>query len=227
MEKYLEIIKKSLLFHGMNDGEIAAALADLATTRRKYAKNEFILRAGEEASALGLVLSGSVHIIKEDFTGNTNIVAEIGQSEIFAESYACVRGAQLGVSAVAAERCEALFMDVGRLLSACASQREFQARLLGNLLAVLARKNLNFSEKLTHITQRTTRAKLLSYLSAEAVRRGSREFEIPFNRQQLADYLSVDRSALSGELAKMRDEGLLDFRKNRFTLAPHAGDAQR
>lgn len=224
MKKYLEIIKSSMLFRGMDDDEIESALADLAVTRREYAKNEFILRAGEEAHAVGLVLSGSVHIIKEDFTGNKNIVAEVGPGEIFAESYACVRGAPLGVSAEAAERCEALFMDVERLLSACSPQLGFQARLLSNLLAVLAQKNLNFSEKLTHITQRTTRAKLLSYLSAESVKRGTREFEIPFNRQQLADYLSVDRSALSGELSKMRAEGLLDYHKNRFTLAAHAGE---
>ena len=119
-----------------------------------------------------------------------------------------------------------MFMDVSRVLTVCGSACAFHARLMRNLLAVLAEKNLQFSEKLTYMTQRSTRQKLLSYLSAESLRRGAREFEIPFNRQQLADYLSVDRSALSGELSKLRGEGLLDYRKNKFTLAPGTGGGE-
>lgn len=216
MRKYLDVIKSSRLFRDIDDGEIEAMLSCLSVSSREYAKNEFILRAGERSGSIGLVLAGAVHIIKEDFLGNRNIISEAQPGEIFAESYACVPGAPLGVSAAAAERSEVMFMDVSRVLTVCGSACAFHARLMRNLLAVLAEKNLQFSEKLTYMTQRSTRQKLLAYLSAESLRRGAREFEIPFNRQQLADYLSVDRSALSGELSKLRGEGLLDYRKNKI-----------
>ena len=235
MRKYLDVIKSSRLFRDIDDGEIEAMLSCLSVSSREYAKNEFILRAGERSGSIGLVLAGAVHIIKEDFLGNRNIIAEAQPGEIFAESYACVPGAPLGVSAAAAERSEVMFMDVSRVLTVCGSACAFHARLMRNLLAVLAEKNLQFSEKLTYMTQRSkltymtqrsTRQKLLAYLSAESLRRGAREFEIPFNRQQLADYLSVDRSALSGELSKLRGEGLLDYRKNKFTLAPETSGGE-
>lgn len=218
MTKYLETIKKSPLFRGISKEEIAVMLDCLAAKSREYAKNEFVLRFGESADAIGVVLAGSVHIIKEDFWGNRNIIAKIGPGQIFAESYACIPGAALGVSVAAAEPCAVMFMNVRRVLATCGSACEFHSRLVRNLLSVLAEKNLLFNEKLTHMTQRTTRQKLLSYLSAESLRLGSPEFAIPFNRQQLADYLSVDRSAMSNELSKMRDEGLLDFNKNHFRL---------
>ena len=224
MRKYLDVIKSSRLFRDIDDGEIEAMLACLSVSSRNYDKNEFILRAGERTRSIGLVLEGRVHIIKEDFLGNRNIISEARAGDIFAESYACVPGAPLEVSAPAAEPACIMFMDVSRVLTVCGSACAFHARLMRNLLAVLAEKNLKFSEKLTYMTQRSTRRKLLSYLSAESVRRGAREFDIPFDRQQLADYLSVDRSALSGELSKMRAEGLLDYRKNRFILAPGTGD---
>ncbi|MDO5115673.1 MAG: Crp/Fnr family transcriptional regulator [Synergistaceae bacterium] len=218
MKKYIEAVKSSPLFNAIAEADIEAMLDCLSVRRKEYAKNEFVLRCGDFTDSVGVALAGSLHIIKEDFWGNRNIIAEIGAGQIFAESYACMPAVPLGVSVVAAERCAVMFMDVRRVLTSCGSACEFHARLVRNLVSVLAEKNLLFNEKLTHLTQRATRQKLLSYLSAESLRRGSPEFEIPFNRQQLADYLSVDRSALSSELSKMRDEGLLDFYKNSFRL---------
>ena len=158
MRKYLDVIKSSRLFRDIDDGEIEAMLSCLSVSSREYAKNEFILRAGERSGSIGLVLAGAVHIIKEDFLGNRNIIAEATPGEIFAESYACVPGAPLGVSAAAAERSEVMFMDVSRVLTVCGSACAFHARLMRNLLAVLAEKNLQFSEKLTYMTQRSTPA---------------------------------------------------------------------
>lgn len=218
MKKYLEVIKKSPLFKGIEEREIEAMLACLSVKTKKYAKNEFVMRFGESTEAIGMVLAGSLHLIKEDFWGNRNIIAEIGPGQIFAESYACMEGVTLGVSVVAAEAGAVMFMNVRRVLTTCGSACEFHSRLLRNLLSVLAEKNLRFNDKLTHMTQRTTRQKLLSYLSAESLRQGASEFDIPFDRQQLADYLSVDRSAMSNELCRMRDEGLLNFRRNHFVL---------
>ena len=225
MRKYLDVIKSSRLFRDIDDGEIEAMLSCLSVSSREYVSTARRCCLTAKLSRLSS-RTGAVHIIKEDFLGNRNIIAEAQPGEIFAESYACVPGAPLGVSAAAAERSEVMFMDVSRVLTVCGSACAFHARLMRNLLAVLAEKNLQFSEKLTYMTQRSTRQKLLAYLSAESLRRGAREFEIPFNRQQLADYLSVDRSALSGELSKLRGEGLLDYRKNKFTLAPGTGGGE-
>lgn len=218
MQDFLPSIKKSLLFEGIEEHDIASMLSCLAASKRCYRKDEFILSAGDQVSSLGLVLSGRCHIVKDDFWGSRNIVAEIGPGEIFAESFACAAGAELSVSVLAAENTTALFMDARRTLSVCSSACQFHARLVRNLLAVLAAKNIQMNEKLGHVTQRSTRKKLLAYLSSAAQKSGADSFEISFNRQELADYLAADRSALSAELGRMRDEGLLEFDKNHFVL---------
>jgi CRP-like cAMP-binding protein len=218
MREYQDILLKSPLFQGVSAQELSDMLACLSAFRTDYGRGQFILRCGDHTGAMGMVLAGSVHILKEDFWGNQNIMAQATPGQLFAETYACVPGTSLSVSVMAAEPAAVLFLDTGRLLSTCTSACPFHVRLIRNLLSVLAGKNLMLNEKLTHLSQRTTREKLLSYLSAEARRRNSSTFEIPFNRQQLADYLSVDRSAMSAELGKMQREGLLSFDRSRFTL---------
>jgi CRP-like cAMP-binding protein len=218
MKQFLSVLKTSPLFYGMEEQEIETMLGCFSAEWRAFAKNDFLLRVGDEVDSLGLVLSGSVHIIQEDFWGNRNIIAEIGTGQVFAESYACTQGATLGVSVVAAEETAALFLNIRSVMTTCASSCAFHARLIRNLLSALAEKNLRMNEKLSHMTKRSTREKLLSYLSLESQRRGSAAFDIPFNRQQLADYLSVERSAMSSELGRLRDEGVLSFDKNHFHL---------
>ena len=142
----------------------------------------------------------------------------LGAGEVFGESYACLPEEAIPIRAVAAEPAEVLLLEVRRVLTTCPSACAFHARLIRNLLEVLAVKNLTMNEKLIHLTQRTTRDKLLSYLSACSARAGEPEFEIPYNRQQLADYLSVDRSAMSAELSRLRAQGILVCKKNRFRL---------
>lgn len=140
MKKYLEVIKKSPLFKGIDEREIEAMLTCLSVNTKKYAKNEFVMRFGESTEAIGMVLAGSLHLIKEDFWGNRNIIAEIGPGQIFAESYACMEGVTLGVSVVAAEASAVMFMNVRRVLTTCGSACEFHSRLVRNLLSVLAEK---------------------------------------------------------------------------------------
>jgi len=137
---------------------------------------------------------------------------------VFGESYACLPEEAIPIRAVAAESAEVLLLEVRRVLTTCPSACAFHALLIRNLLEVLAVKNLTMNEKLIHLTQRTTRDKLLSYLSVCSARAGEPEFEIPYNRQQLADYLSVDRSAMSAELSRLRAQGMLVCKKNRFRL---------
>ncbi|ODU57313.1 MAG: Crp/Fnr family transcriptional regulator [Clostridium sp. SCN 57-10] len=218
MEKYLNILTKSPLLKGVAEDEIGTLLSCLSASVSSYEKNSFILRAGDPADSVGMILSGGAHVIKEDFWGNRNLLSHIAPSQLFAETYACSTSMTLAVSVIAVEPTTVLFLGIRRLLTTCTSACTFHTRLIRNLLSVMAEKNLLLHDKLTHMTQRTTREKLLSYLSSESARQDSASFELPFNRQQLADFLSVDRSAMSNELCKMRDEGLLRFYKSSVTL---------
>ena len=186
-------------------------LTALDARQRRFRKGDWLLRQGDAPVRLGILLAGRAHILREDFWGNRDLIAPLMPGELFGEAYACA-GVSAGVGVQAEEDGAVLFLEVSRLSGVPGG-----ADLLENLLSATARKNLLLNEKLSHVTRRTTRDKLLSYLSREAARQGS-TFTIPFDRQQLADYLAVDRSAMSAELGKLRREGLLDFRKNRFTL---------
>ena len=218
MEEFLPLLSASPLFLGMSGDQILSMLACLSPRRKAFEKGAFILREGEATDAFGFVLAGHAHVIQEDFWGNRNLLTDIAAGEIFAESYACSQGVPLGVNVVALEYTLVLFLDVHRALSTCSAACAFHNALIRNLVALLASKNLLMNEKLQHITHRSTREKLLSFLSAQSAKAGTGAFEIPFNRQQLADYLSVDRSAMSGELCRLRDEGILRFHRSRFEL---------
>lgn len=218
MKKYLSIIEKSSIFRGIEGQEIEPMLKCLSATTSTYKKQEFILRNGDYATNVGMILAGSATIIQEDFWGNRNIITKICPSQLFAETYACNQGIPLHISVIASEPATVLYLDVNRVLTTCSSSCQFHNRLIRNLVSSLAQKNLLMNEKMLHMAQRTTREKLLSYLSAEAIEQGSSSFEIPYNRQQLADYLSVDRSAMSNELSKLQKEGTLTYTRNHFTL---------
>ena len=218
MKDYLSVIRSSQLFSGVSEEEVIAMLSCLKAERKDFPKDAFLLRAGDTAESIGLVLSGSVLVIQEDIWGNRNILSKAGPGQTFAAAYACAPGSVLNVSVVAETAVTVLYLNIKRVLHVCSSACTHHSHIIRNLLGELAEKNLRFSEKLTHMGQRTTRAKLMSYFSAEAQRRGGYEFDIPFSRQQLADYLGVERSGLSLELGKMRDEGLLDFHKSHFLL---------
>ena len=213
-------MQQTRLFADFAKGEIPALLRMLRAKEAGYSKGSFVLREGARRVPSAIVLSGSVHIIKEDFWGNRAILSEIGPGEMFAETYACMPGEPLAVSAAAAETCSCLFLDFSPLMEAQGSAETGVAerRLLVNLIGILAGKNLFLTKKMEHLTQRTTRQKLLSYLSDVQRRAGSAAFDIPFDRQELADFLAVDRSAMSAELSKLRREGVLEYRKNHFLL---------
>ena len=218
MQEYFSVIRSSPLFSGISGPELAAMLTCLDARQENYPKDAFLLRAGDTAESIGLVLSGSVLVVQEDVWGNCNILSKAGAGQSFAAAYACAPGARLNVSVVAETAAVVLFLNVKRVLTVCSSACAHHSRVIRNLLGELANKNLRLGEKVAQISQRTTRAKLLSYFSAEAQRLGRYEFDIPFSRQQLADYLAVERSGLSLELGKLKKEGLLDFHKNHFVL---------
>lgn len=211
-------ISKTVLFQGTRPEDAEAMLKCLEAREKQFQKDETIYYVGDRVSELGLVLSGSVLIENDDLWGNRSILDRIGSGQIFAETYACVPGEKLLVTVTAAEKTEVLFLNVGKILRVCTNACSFHARLIRNLLTLSAQKNLNLSRRIFHTSAKSIRGRLLSYLSWQAVKQGSREFDIPFNRQQLADYLGVDRSAMSAELGKMKREGLIQVDRSHFRM---------
>lgn len=208
----------SILFSGIKQEQIPSMLGCLNATVKHYKKNEFIFHSGDMISTVGMVISGSIHIIKEDYWGNRSILSKELPGDLFGEVYACIKNTPLEVSAFALEETDILALDVSKVLKVCSSACQFHTKLIENLVFILAQKNLMLTRKMEHVSKRSTREKLLSYLSSQSQQCGSNTFEIPFNRQQLADYLFVDRSAMSNELSKMQSEGLITYHKNIFTL---------
>lgn len=218
MEKYLPILKVSPFFKGLSDSEILSVLHCVNATTISKKRNSYIFRAGDSTEVMGLVVSGSVLVIQEDLWGHRNILSKCCAGDFFGEPYAASPGSVLNISVIADEDCEILYLNVQRLLVSCPVACEHHQKLIRNLVCVLANKLLIFNDKITHVGKRTTREKLLSYLSAESVRQSSLSFDIPFNRQQLADYLCIDRAAMSAELSKLQKEGLIKTNRNHFEL---------
>lgn len=218
MEKHLEKLSKNPLFNDLNMEELKAMLLCLSARAVSFEKNSYIFTEGSENSNIGIVISGRVHIIKDDYWGNRTILAEMGASDMFGEAF-CFAGVKImPVSVIALENTGILLFDYKRILNTCAKTCSYHTKLISNMVGIISRKNMLLTQKMQYITQKKTRDKLLSYLSAQSELYGNNKFDIPFNRQELADYLSVERSAMSNELCKMRDENLIDFHKNHFHL---------
>ena len=218
------LLANTALFRGASPQEAEAMLNCLGAAERGYTKGEQIYHSGDYVTDLGMVLSGSVLIQTDDLWGNTTVLDRIGPGQIFAETYACVPGEPLMVDVVAAEGTQVLFLNVERVLRVCSHTCAHHSKLIRNLLLLSAQKNLNLSRKIFYTSSKTIRGRLLSYLSYQARRNGTPSFTITFNRQQLADYLNVERSALSNELSKMQRDGLLVVEKNHFTLTRNSSD---
>lgn len=223
MKQYQDILKKSPLFLGLTDDERSQALSALRARVQKAPKNAVLLLAGQAVKDIGILLEGRAQIIREEYTGERNILADLVPGELFAEAFACASLQQtedcpIPVTVIATAESSVLWIPCGRLIVMDAEGDVTHGKLAGNLMRVLANKNLLLNRKIGYLSQRSTREKLLAYLSDQAAMQGSREFTIPFNRQELADYLCVERSAMSATLGKLREEGILTFRKNFFHL---------
>lgn len=211
-------LSKTILFRGISPEEIQSMMGCLQGISKKYAKGSIIHHAGETISTMGLILSGSVCVESDDVWGNKSILDKVSAGHIFAENYACLPGEPLMVNIVATEAVEILFMRTDCMFTVCSHTCGFHNQLIRNMLTLSAQKTLNLSRRILHTSSKSIRGRLLSYLSYQATQQVSREFDIPFNRQQLADYLSVDRSAMSNELGKMQREGLIRSNRNHFTI---------
>ena len=218
MKKYVSVLKRTQLFSGVGDDEIASMLSCLGARLYTYKKGEYVLRQGEHLSDITVLVEGNLHIQKDDYWGNRSILGQSAVGEMFGEAYVAPESGALLNDVVAVEDSAIMFFDVKKIITTCSSACRFHATVVQNLFFAISEKNRKLVQKLGHMSKRSTREKLISYLSEEAKKHNSSSFTIPFNRQQLADFLSVDRSAMSNELCKMRDEGLLEFEKNQFKL---------
>lgn len=218
MQEYYGILEKCPLFDGIRMEDLSAMLGCLGGRRLRVQKGETVFREGDAATHVGIVLTGAVQMVREDYYGNRSIVAHIGPAELFGESYACAGITALPISIVADADSELLLMDCRRITFSCTNACEFHSRIVLNMLRLVAGKNLVFDQKIQVTSKRSTREKLMTYLLNQAKLSQSNCFTIPYDRQELADYLEVDRSGLSAEISKLRKEGVLESEKNQFRL---------
>lgn len=213
-------LTQTSLFSGISQADLSALLSCLAAVERRYSKGAVILAEGEPTQWMGLVLEGRAIISCADVWGKSSILGFAEPGAVFGEAYACVPGEALLISVCAAEETRVLFLNVGKLLTVCGNACPFHARLIRNLLTISAGKNLQLSRRIFHTTPKSIRGRLQSYFSECAKKSGSLTFTLPFNRQQLADYLGVDRSAMSSELSKMQRDGLIQVQGGTITMLP-------
>ena len=218
MSDTLSVLKSCVLFDGIEERDFRAMLGCLGAKQYSYKKGDTILREGDPAKCFGIVLSGCVQIVRIDYYGNRSITAKLEAGEIFGESFACAGVPSMMVDVVATEDSTVLLIDAGRLTHTCSNACDFHNQMIINLLRVVARKNLVFNQKIEVTSKRSTREKLMTYLMLQAKKAGSSTFTIPYDRQELADYLEVERSGLSAEISKLRKEKVLTCEKNKFVL---------
>lgn len=218
MKKYFEILRKCPLFQGIADSDLFMMLECLGARVVQFRKKETIIAEGQPAKYIGIILTGSAQIVRVDYFGNRSIVADIRPPELFGESFACANVSAIPIDVVAAEDTEAMLIDCLRVTQPCGSSCRFHQQMVYNLLKIMATKNLMFHQKIEITSKRTTREKLMAYLLLQAKKNNSTSFEIPYNRQELADYLEVERSGLSVEISKLCRQGIIEAEKKSFKI---------
>ena len=218
MKQYIPILKHTQLFKGVSDEEVSTMMNCLQAGMRTYQKGDYVFRQGEQLHDLMILVEGNLHIQRDDFWGNHSIIHAVAIGEMFGEAYIAPESEPVPNDVIAVVDSVVIFFDIQRILTVCSTACKFHSLVVQNLFFAISERNRQLVQKLGYMSKRQTRQKLIAYLSEEAKRQNSNTFTIPFNRQQLADFLSVDRSAMSNELCKMRDDGLLIFKRNQFTL---------
>lgn len=218
MKKHFDILRKCSLFNQIEDEKLIKMLGCLGARVETFDKKYTIMAAGNSAKYIGIMLSGSAQIFQIDYFGNRSIVAGVEPSEMFCEAFACAEVAAVPVTVVANEPCEVMFIDCNHILHTCTNNCGFHQQLIFNLMKSLATKNIMFHRKIEITSKRSTREKIMAYLMFCAKKADSNSFDIPFDRQELADYLEVDRSGLSAEISKLRKQGIIKSYKKHFEL---------
>lgn len=218
MKKFNDVLKKVAIFQNVNESNIESMLKCLGAYEQQYNKNDILLLSGDTVTSVGIVLSGSAQIVREDIMGNRTILSEISASDMFGEAFACANVGKSPVTVLTTTGCSILYIQFKRIVTTCSSSCSFHTRLIENMLSLIAQKNIFLNNKIEILSQRTIREKVMSYFFMQIQKTGSKKFKIPFTRDELADFLCVNRSALSRELCNMREEKMLDFDKNEFEI---------
>lgn len=221
MKKYLEPIKQSHLFDQMNDQDILIILDKLNAAIKEYQDNEYLYHTTDYIHDIGIVLTGKIHMLSVDFWGKTFIFAEYSEGSLFGESHSLTPDEPLMFDILAVGKTVVLNIPIRNILSLIYETTPLYQKINKNLLKIIAKKKISFLHKIDHLSRKTLRDKIISYLTVQSRIHASEAFDLPFSRQEMADYLSADRSALSQELSKMKKEGLIDFKHNRFELKNH------
>lgn len=215
--KYFELLKSVKLFGGIGTEDLDAMLKCLGSEARRFRKDEILLLAGDKPEYVGVVLSGQLYIAREGYDGSRSLIAAITPGEIFAEALCCAGVSESPVTVTAGTDSVVMLLRFSRILHTCAGSCTFHTMLIENMLRIIANKNLLLQNRMEIVGLKSVRMKVRRYLESFAPKQG-RNITIPFNREELADFLCVERSALSHELAKMKRDGLIDYRKNEFVL---------
>lgn len=218
MEKYFQILKKVPLFAGITESDIPSMLECLHAYTKNFAKGDYIRTSGDLANFIGIVLDGEIQILQDDYDGNRSITASFQTGAMFAEAFTCAGIPMLPVDIMSSENSTIMFLSSERIFDSCGGECGFHHVLIQNLLQIVARKNMLLNQKLQYMSHKTTKEKVMAYLNDQAKINGSDEFTIPFNRQALADYLGVERSALSTEISKLQKQGYLKTNRSYFML---------
>ena len=203
-------LRKSRLFKNMTEEEVLSAMSSFCGCEKNYKKGQALLCAGEFTEKLGLVLEGSVTIESNDAWGNRTILSHVGKGQLFAETYALLDNEPLLVDVIANEECRILFLHVGSAQKLKDNPAPWSIKFMANMLTISSLKNLHLSGRSFHTAPKTVRGRVMAYLNSVSLQAQSMEFDIPFDRQQMADYLNLERTALSKELGKMRKDGLIE-----------------
>ncbi len=216
MKNIFETVKNNPLFIGIGYSDFESMFSCIEARTASYKKSDIILLSGNTVNFIGLILSGRAMVIKENQDGNRAILTELSESELFGETFACAGVDHSPVTVEAVEDSEVLFINYKKIINTCSSACGFHSKLIENMLKLIAKKNLMLNQKIDILSKRTTREKLLLFFDTQ--RGGGKKFTIPFSREEMAQYLCVDRSAMSNELSKMRDEGIIHFNRNEFEI---------
>ncbi len=222
MQTYAPALQRIPLFQGITESEIAALLTCVGAAAVTVAKGEFALIAGDAPDYVGIVLHGQLEISRVDADGNRAILSKIGAGDCFAETLACAGIPHSPVNVLATELSRVVKLPYQRILTSCGNACAFHGRLLSNMLGILARKNLTLQQRMEILDKKTIRERLMLYLSRQTEQQGD-PFRAPFDRNGLAEYLAVDRSALSREIGRLREEGAIRVERNVFSLRGKAG----
>lgn len=225
-QKHIEVLRKNPLFCQVEEKDIEGLLHCLGVQMKSYQENEYVFLAGNQVNHIGIILEGMIEIMKESVAGNRHIVAMFGAPHMFAEGIVCTRSRIAPVSVRVKESLKVLMIPYERLIQTCGNHCDFHVSLIQNVMVVLGERNVNLNRKIELLTLKGMREKIAYYLLSEANQQHNNLFDIMLNRTEMADYLNVSRTSMCRELAKMKDEDIIDYYSNSFKIKNRTALAQ-